>query len=315
MDLKQLRYFRAVVDQGSFSKAAAILHISPPALSLSVKGLEEELGVTLLDRKPGRVLPTSFGHSLYKSATLIDQNVQSALDQLNEIRGIGSGRLAIGILPYGIPSTMGRLIGRFMERYPKLEVRIGIGSASYLAQRLENGEIDFMVGELQDSPVRDGFVEEPLFRLRYGLVVGHGHPLAGKRNLTLKRVLDYPFVYASTWRKVLGNWNQTFADEGIEPPGPSIGEATDDFFVNLIANSNAVAVLPMAGSFTDSIDAGQLAELHVPKVDWASTVALIYRVGETLSPDARLLRDETRAALSKLGDRGSRMAADRRKTL
>ena len=83
MDLKQLRYFRSVVDQGSFSKAAALLHISPPALSLSIKGLEEELGVSLLDRKPGRVLPTSFGHSLYQSATVIDRNVQSALDQLN----------------------------------------------------------------------------------------------------------------------------------------------------------------------------------------------------------------------------------------
>jgi DNA-binding transcriptional LysR family regulator len=300
MDLKQLRYFRAVVDHGSFRKAANMLHISPPALSLSIKGLEEELGVTLLDRKPGRVLATSFGHSLYASAKDIQKNVQAALDNLNEIRGIGNGKLAIGILPYGIPSTMGRLVGRFSERYPNLEIHIGIGSASFLCERLRSGELDFMVSELQDSISSSEFEQEPLFRLRYGLVVGPKHPLAGKRNLTLKRIMDYPLAYARTWRAVLENWNQTFIDEGIDPPRPSIGEATDDFFINLVAYSHTVAVVPMAGSFIDSIESGQLVELHVPKVDWASTVALLYRADETLSPDARLLRDETRAALTAL---------------
>ncbi len=300
MDLKQLRYFRAVVEQASFRKAADALHISPPALSLSVKALEGELGVTLLDRNPGRVLPTAFGHSLYHSAVEIQNNVQAALDRLNEIRGIGSGRLAIGILPYGIPATMGRLVGRFNERYPNLEIRIALGSAHFLRKRLADGELDFMISEVDESLSDHAFEQEPLFRLRYGLVVGHRHPLAGKRNLTLKRILEYRIAYARTWRSVLKNWNETFASEGLQPPRPSIGEATDFFFINMISNCNAVAVLPMIGTFMDAIEAGQLTELHVPKVDWSSIVALVYRAGETLSPNAGLLRDETRKALSAL---------------
>ena len=179
MDLRQLKYFRTIVDQGSFRKAADALHISPPALSLSIKGLEDELGISLLDRKPGHILPNSFGHSLYNSAIEIQNNVQSALDELNEIRGIGSGRLAIGILPYGIPATMGRLIGQFNERYPNLEIRIGLGSSEYLRNRLANAELDFMVSEIDESLSDSAFEQEPLFKLRYGLVVGHKHPLAG----------------------------------------------------------------------------------------------------------------------------------------
>ncbi len=300
MDLRQLKYFRTIVDQGSFRKAANMLHISPPALSLSIKGLEDELGLTLLDRKPGCVLPTPFGHSLYKNAIEIQNNVQSALDELNEIRGIGSGRLAVGILPYGIPATMGRLVGRFNERYPGLQIHIGLGSAEYLRDRLASADLDFMVSEIDDSLSDSAFEQEPLFKLRYGLVVGHKHPLAGKRNLTLKRVLEYRIAYARQWRSVLKNWNSTFSSEGLQPPRPSIGEATDFFFINMISNCNAVAVLPMIGTFMDAIDTGQLAELHVPRVDWSSTVALVYRAGESLSPNARLLRDETRAALSEL---------------
>ncbi len=230
MDLRQLRYFSAVVDHGSFRKAADALHVSPPALSLSIKGLEEELGVSLLDRKPGRVLATSFGHSLYNSTREIENNVQSALDRLNEIRGIGTGRLAVGILPYGIPSTMGQLIGQFCDRYPKLEVQIRLGSFEFLLGQLKNGTLDFLVTEVQGALTDKNFIQEPLFRLRCALVVGYKHPLAAKRNLLLKRVMEYRLAYARTWPVVLENWDQTFIDEDIPPPDSSIGEATDEFF-------------------------------------------------------------------------------------
>jgi DNA-binding transcriptional LysR family regulator len=299
VDLKHLKYFRAVVDHGSFRKAADALHISPPALSLSVKALEEELGLNLLDRKPGRILPTAFGHSLYNSAIRIHADVQSALDHLNEIRGIGTGRLALGMLPYGISSAMGRLIGQFCERYPGLSIQTALGSLTFLLDRLKSGELDFLITEVQDSLTDKKLVREPLFRLRYGLVVGHKHPLAGKRNLSLKRIMKYRLAYARTWQVVLENWEQTFIDEGLDPPPPYVGEATDDFYIEMIAHCNTVAVMPMIGTIREAIESGQLVELHIPKLDWSSTVALVYRREENLSPDARLLMEETRIVLSQ----------------
>ncbi len=140
-----------------------------------------------------------------------------------------------------------------------------------------------------------------MFHLRYALVVGHKHPLAGKRNLSLKRVMEYRLAYARTWPVVLGNWDQTFIDERLKPPDSSIGEATDEFFKDFISHCNTVAVMPMIGTIKDAIESGQLAELHVPKIDWSSTVALVFRTGDSLSPDARLLRDETRAAMREIG--------------
>lgn len=301
MDLRQLRHFCAIVDAGGFRRAADLLHLSPPALSLSVKRLEDELGLKLLERKPGHVQPTAFGHSLYASAQRIHAEVQAALDRLNELRGIGTGRLAVGILPYGIPSAMGRLIGRFCERYPGIEVQTALGSFSFLLGRLRDGELDFVVTEIPPGDATAGeLVREPLFRLRYGLVVGQRHPLAGKRHLSLARVLDYRLAYAQTWRAVLDNWDATFAAEDLAAPQSFIGEATDEFFRDLVANGNTVAVLPMIGTIREGLESGQLVELHVPRVDWSSTVALVYRPGEGMSPDARLLLDETREALSAL---------------
>lgn len=298
MDLRQLRYFCAVVDLGSFNRAADALHISPPALSLSIKKLEEDLAVRLLERKPGRVLPTAFGHCLYDSAQQIQSGVQSAMDRLNRMRGMGEGRLSVGLLPYGIPSTMGTLIGRFCERYPGIRVQTALGSYGFLIGRLLEGDLDFLVAEAEGAPAQRRVVHEPLFRLRYALVVGQKHPLAGRRNLTLPRVLEYRIAYAGTWGTVLANWAEAFAEAGLAPPSAPMGEATDEFVLNMISHCNTVAVLPMIGTIRDAIAAGQIAELHVPRVNWYSTVALVYRSDESLSPNARLLLEETRAALA-----------------
>ena len=143
-------------------------------------------------------------------------------------------------------------------------------------------------------------VHEPLFRLRYGIVVGYKHPLAGKRKLSLRQVMEYRLAVADTWRVVLKNWDETFSREGLSPPSTSFGEATDEFFRDLISNCNTVAVLPMIGTISDALESGQLVELHVPRVDWSSQVAVIYRAGDTLSPDAQLLLEETRATLAAI---------------
>ena len=81
----------------------------------------------------------------------IHSNVQTALDQLNEIRGIGSGRLSIGLIPYGITATMGKLMGNFNQRYPKLELHVGLGSMGYLRERMMNKEFDFLIGEIDEA--------------------------------------------------------------------------------------------------------------------------------------------------------------------
>jgi DNA-binding transcriptional LysR family regulator len=77
-----------------------------------------------------------------------------------------------------------------------------------------------------------------------------------------------------------------------------MGEATDDFLKAMLAQCDMVAVLPMIGTIKDAIEAGKLAELHVPKVEWFSRVGLVYRSDDGLSPDARLLLDATRRELA-----------------
>jgi DNA-binding transcriptional LysR family regulator len=193
---------------------------------------------------------------------------------------------------------MGTLIGRFCDRYPGIRVQTALGSYGFLIGRLLDGELDFMVSEIEGPPAQRRITHDPLFRLRYGLVVGKKHPLAGKRNLTLARVMEYRIAYASTWGLVVDNWEDTFAEAGLAPPSAPMGEATDDFVRNMISHCNTVAVLPMIGTIRDAIAAGQLAELHVPRVSWHSTVALVCRSDDALSANARLLIDETRAALA-----------------
>ena len=84
MDLKQLNYFLTIVEHRSFRKAADALGVSQPALSISIKQLEQTLDCVLLNRAPGRVVPTSFGLSLCESARRIQQEVTLAQARLHK---------------------------------------------------------------------------------------------------------------------------------------------------------------------------------------------------------------------------------------
>ena len=113
MNLHLLRLFSAVVQQGSFSKAAASLFISQPAVSKAVQELERQIAAPLLDRSSSGVALTAAGQTLYRYAEQIFLTEQAAVLELARLRGVEAGRLALGasttIGVYRLPPPPGRL--------------------------------------------------------------------------------------------------------------------------------------------------------------------------------------------------------------
>ncbi len=145
MDIKHLRYFKQVADQGSFTKAAALLHIAQPAISMTIKKLEEELALTLFHRQDRKVSLTDEGHHLYKHASRIIQATDDALLEMQELKGLIRGDVRVGI-----PSMLGSyyfppILMAFRHRFPQLNLTVIDGGAGKLQQLLENGELDLAV--------------------------------------------------------------------------------------------------------------------------------------------------------------------------
>lgn len=145
LDIRQLRYFVAIVEQGSFSRAANFLHVAQPALSLHVRNMEADMGTPLLVRVPRGVEPTEAGAILMRHARII-------LDQLTvaeeEIRGHDND--PSGEVRLGLPGTIGQivavpLITAARTRYPGIKLRIAEAMSGFILEWMRDERIDLAV--------------------------------------------------------------------------------------------------------------------------------------------------------------------------
>jgi len=142
MDLRQLRYFAAIVEQGSFSKAATKLRVAQPALSQHLRHMEDELGVALLHRGTRGVQPTEAGERLLTRAHSILAEFAALREQVR-----GEAEQPAGEVRIGLPGTVSEqfsvaLIQAARERYPAIRIRIAEAMSGFVLDWLRRGDVD-----------------------------------------------------------------------------------------------------------------------------------------------------------------------------
>ena len=190
--LRQLRTFKTVADLSSFSLAASRLKLSQPSVSYQVKELEEALGLPLLDRLGKRVQLTEAGALLYGYARRMLEVLDDATVALEEMRGIKRGTLRVGASTtvgiYLLPAAL----GAFKKLHPGLVISLEIGTRARVQDQVLSNELDLaVVGPALKDP---DLAIIPFLADELIVVAPAGHPLAGRRNLSLKDLADQPFV-------------------------------------------------------------------------------------------------------------------------
>lgn len=145
MEIHQLRYFVAVAEEGSFSRAAAREHVAQPSLSQQIQKLEAEVGHRLFDRLSRTVVVTEAGQCLLDYARKILVEIAEARRCLDDLKGEISGRLTVGAILTMAPYVLPRIIGKFQARYPKIVLEIVEDTTEALASRLEDGTLDIAI--------------------------------------------------------------------------------------------------------------------------------------------------------------------------
>jgi len=192
MEVHQLRYFYAVAQEGSFTRAARRQNVAQPSLSQQIKKLEDELGARLFDRLGRTVRLTEFGEAFLPRVKMILHEMENARQEIVEMAGQERGRLVVGSIPTVAPYFLPRCLASFGPRFPEIHVSVVEDLTSELLDRLHKGTIDFAVLAL---PVSDGPYEcEELFREPLYLVVPKTHRLAAKTKAYLKQVENDPFL-------------------------------------------------------------------------------------------------------------------------
>lgn len=195
MELRQCRYFVAVVDAKSITSAARKLHLVQSAVSHQVARLEEELQAPLLERTRSGVVPTEAGRLLYVHAQAALKHAQAARESIRALHGEVRGSVAIG-LPSSTAAVLAvPLLKEVRARLPQVVLSVSEGLGNVLAQEMARGGIDLSI-LFDDEPLR-GFKRLPLVKERLHFVCALPQAkaaLAGRASMTLAEVARWPLI-------------------------------------------------------------------------------------------------------------------------
>ena len=180
LTLRQLQCFAAVARNRSFTRAADELHLTQPAVSMQVRQLEQQTGVTVTEQLGKQIHLTEAGEEVYRYARSILQQVAEMDDVLTRLKGLAGGRLKIAAISsanYFAP----RLLGVFLQRFPKVDVSINVTNQTAVLRQVAENEVDMAImGQPPRESTLDAipFMENPLV-----IVAAAGHRLAGRRSI------------------------------------------------------------------------------------------------------------------------------------
>lgn len=191
MDLAALRIFLAVAEERSFSRAAAKVHRTQPAVSQAVRRLESDLGEQLFDRSSKSGTLTDAGRVLLNYGQRLVRLAEETESAMRELRDLRRGRVLIGANE-GAVHTLLPLIARFRERVPDVAIDVRRVPARQIAVEVQQGSLDF--GALTFRPAESGLLEVVVGTDELLLLVSPSHPFAKRKQVTMEDVAAEPVV-------------------------------------------------------------------------------------------------------------------------
>jgi DNA-binding transcriptional LysR family regulator len=213
--MRQLRVFVAVARHASVSRAAEELHLTPPAVSMQLKELEADIGLPLFDRIGRTVSLTTVGEHLVVYAQRVLATLREADTAVARLRGLASGTLVIGMVStakYFLP----RLLARFREEHPGVELRIALGNREALVRQLQGNEVDLAV---MGRPPRELDTRaEPFAAHPHAVVSAAGHRLADAESIPPSALAGEGFIVREEGSGTRAAMEQFFRDHALRPP-------------------------------------------------------------------------------------------------
>jgi DNA-binding transcriptional LysR family regulator len=283
MELHQLRGFHEIARQGSFTKAADKLYLTQPAISLQLKSLEEELGEVLLERAHKRIRLTPAGEILLRRTKTVLAELDSAHAEIASLRQELRGHLVLGTSDTNSTYVLPEILRAYREGFPQVEVDIRNKMSTEVGRLVVDDEVDLGLATL---PVRDRERLEQaqsLFTRQDVLICPPGHALAGRQQIALKTVVNYPLLAlepGSTTRHLL---EQSFRAADLKPR-VSMNLGSIEVIKRFVEIGFGVAIVPKI-AIEQEVAAGRLHAMTVRGLK-PRPIGLVEHRGRRRSPAA-----------------------------
>jgi len=242
----RLHHFRAVdaiEARRSLLKAAAALGVTQPALTKTLREIEDILGLRIFDRHSRGVRPTEAGLVFVDSARRMLAELKRLDDRLDHVSTPTGGTVALGVLPVAAAGILPGVLTRLKGLEPDIKVRLEQGRTEDLLPLLASGEIDLIVGRLYEPPIPDAFAREALWTEPLSIVARAQHPIFTLESVDVDHLRHYDLVLPTITQRVGQEIESLLARLGLEP-APSMRSSSHGFIREMLHGADVLSVMP-----------------------------------------------------------------------
>ncbi len=291
-ELRHIRAFLAVAHHGTFTRAASQLGMSQPTLTVQIRQLETALGVRLFDRNNRRVRLTAAGRDLVAPFERLILDVDAIAMRTQDVAAHRRGLVTVAALPSIAASLLPRAMAALADAHKGIVVRVRDMTAAGIIEAVKGGEADVGLGSVM-RPDPELHVR-PLFTDRLYAYVPTGHPLARRRQVSLRALTRWPLVLTSRDSSV-----RQLIDRSVEQhhlPTQVVQEVT--YMSTAIGMVNAglgVGILPESALIPDALHGPRTVAIHSPVL--RRQLVILTPTSRTASPATEKLIEAVLAAV------------------
>lgn len=249
LKLHHLRGADAVFTQQSLLRASAALGVTQPALTKSLRELEDIVQLRLFERHPRGMRPTQAGIVFVQTARRILAELRRLDDELDRLSTSDGGVVAIGALPVTAAGVLPGALTRLKSTNPDILVRLQQGQTEELLPLLAAGEIDLIVGRLYEPAAPDRFRRQPLWEEPIAILARTGHPVFDAECVTIGTLRPYDLVLPTVSQRVSQDIDDLLDLLSLKPTS-SLRSSSYGFIREMLHGTDLIAVMPalmMAG--------------------------------------------------------------------
>jgi LysR family pca operon transcriptional activator len=297
---RHLETFIEVARQRSVGRAADVLALTQPAVTRTIRELEDYLGVDLFEREGRGIRITRFGEVFLRHAGESIAAVNRGVDSIAQARNSMGPPLRIGALPTASATFLPEVVAEFLQAGTGSLVTIVTGENRWLLDALRLGDLDLVVGRLAQPERMAGLHFEPLYSEEVGFVVRAGHPLLSRRNFSLGELANYTVLMPTQGSVIRPFVDRLLLTNGIAELANVIETVSDSFGRAYIQRHDAIWIISR-GVVYPEVQAGRVALLDVETSETRGAVGLTTRADATPNLSLAIMMTTIRQRLKTSG--------------
>jgi DNA-binding transcriptional LysR family regulator len=305
VDHRGLNAFLHVARMGSVGAAASALSLTQPAVSRTLRKLENQLGVQLFLRHSTGMELTAFGQSLLPHATLLESGLHRALEEIDLMRGASKGVARVGILPSLVPDILPHVVNNVRTKSPGIQLHIVEAPNHQLARSLLRGEIDFAIAAVPPDSMDENIRATTLVNDEICIVARATHPIMKVKWPGPQHLCEYDWALQERGGAIWRNFQTLFANASLEMPVVSLTSNSIQTLKSVIMSTDLLTMLPRI-SIRNEEKGGILRPVPIRSARWRRQLAVLRRIKGPMLPSVNMVLAEFRKALTAASEKTSR---------